>query len=165
MSSYSCEHCKKVFHSLSEAEANRSKCKEDDNRRYQHVLETVLAPTKGIDRRTLTAERALVQSCWHKKAMCLYEAPPLNCLRNETSNKRKARHLRVHRALQSQEERTARLSKERDEKRQKRADIKAGVYKRKYKTKNVEKQRENDRQKDVCLCCHKKIGSAGHFQF
>ena len=85
--------------------------KADDESRYQRVLETVLAPTKGIDRRTLTAERALVQSCWHKKAMRLYEAPPLNCLRNETSNKRKARHLRVYRALQSQEERAARLSK------------------------------------------------------
>ena len=133
------------------------KSKADGNeRKYQRVLETVLAQ-KGIHRRTQRAEYELVQSCRKKKAMLHYEAPPNNDLGIEPRNKRKARHLRVRRALQSEDERTERLAKERDEKRQTRKDIKEGVYQPKYKV----KKRENDEKKDnICLCCHKNISAA-----
>ena len=88
-----------------------------------------------------------------------YEAPPNNDLGSEPQNKRTARHLRIHHALQDEDERTARLSQRRAEEKQKIKDVKEGLYKRKYKTKKSEndgKEEENDWQRDCCLCCHKR---------
>lgn len=139
--------------------------KADDESRYQHVLATVFAPQEGIHRRTQRAEYELVQSCREKKGMRHYEAPPNNDLGSEPQNKRKARHLRIHHALQDEDERTARLSQRRAEEKQKRKDVKEGLYKRIYKTKKSEndgKEEENDGQRDCCLCCHKRILAGQH---
>ena len=78
-----------------------------------------------------------------------YEPPPNNDLGSELRNKRTARHLRVRRALQSEDERTARLAKERDEKWLKRDDVREGLYQPKYKA----KKSDNDEAKhnNVCL--------------
>ena len=77
-----------------------------------------------------------------------YEPPPNNDLGSELPNKRKARHFRTRRALQSEDERTTRLAMERDEKWLKRADIREGLYQPKYKAK---KSDDDEKHNNVCL--------------